>query len=366
MKTSYQEELYTTALDRGAKGYAQRAAEASRLAAEIEGRTADGNIHLAEERGQMHTGSEEMDEEDRYSSVIRSDKYVPPAKRSKDGKKDKDSNEDKDGKKKKEQEPPRLERERSSSSLNSSTEDLGNFLPISPGKDKNSIKERIRLRLHIVNEKYKNTAPVTAPSDPQPVEVPRSPLLSPLVGNPKAINALSLEPCSPNIPEDVVRDFLEFSLTERAQKEKKSRQLVTESLKSFSRDLTNRASRPGSPLTMSPGPSPLNSAHSSQVDLMAHFSQNSSGIPNPTATTTPAAEVSTPAPAATTPTATPAATTPPTTSTTTAPAAPVATATAPAAAPKPMSKLNPNAKVFTPVSVFVEMMVRTYTLLDVR
>ena len=70
MKTSYQEELYTTSLDRNAHNYAERAAEARRIADEIEGRAADGNLHLAEERGQVQTGADEMDEEDRYSSVL--------------------------------------------------------------------------------------------------------------------------------------------------------------------------------------------------------------------------------------------------------------------------------------------------------
>lgn len=63
------------------------------------------HIHLAEERGQVDSGAAEMDEEERYSSVIRNGgaptagKYVPPGKRAGQPTQLRESREkDKDGK----------------------------------------------------------------------------------------------------------------------------------------------------------------------------------------------------------------------------------------------------------------------------
>eukprot|EP01122_Echinamoeba_exundans_P010903 TRINITY_DN4188_c0_g1_i1.p1 TRINITY_DN4188_c0_g1~~TRINITY_DN4188_c0_g1_i1.p1 ORF type:complete len:773 (+),score=118.78 TRINITY_DN4188_c0_g1_i1:23-2341(+) len=70
VQTTYNEELYTTSLDRGSEFYKQKEAEAARLAAEIE-REVTSNPHLAEERGQK-AEDDGLDEEDKYSSVIRS------------------------------------------------------------------------------------------------------------------------------------------------------------------------------------------------------------------------------------------------------------------------------------------------------
>lgn len=120
MKSTYQEELYTTPLDRNSEFYKSQERRAAKLAAEIE-RGITTNIHLAEERGQVSArfpymdaeemcfrcvcvplkmsqvvGTEEMDEEDRYGAVVRTNekkkkpppglgggtgKYVPPQKR---------------------------------------------------------------------------------------------------------------------------------------------------------------------------------------------------------------------------------------------------------------------------------------------
>ena len=44
--------------------------KAARLAAEIES-SLSGNVHLREERGQQELADDNMDEEDRYSGVIR-------------------------------------------------------------------------------------------------------------------------------------------------------------------------------------------------------------------------------------------------------------------------------------------------------
>ncbi|KAJ3042804.1 hypothetical protein HDV00_006625 [Rhizophlyctis rosea] len=80
VSTDFDENFYTTQLDRTDPEYRKRELEAMRIAAEIE-RGPVNNVHIAEERGlAVDTGA--MDEEDRYSSVIRQPgKYVPPAVR---------------------------------------------------------------------------------------------------------------------------------------------------------------------------------------------------------------------------------------------------------------------------------------------
>jgi hypothetical protein len=79
VQTTYSEELYTTSLDRGSDFYKQKEAEAARLASEIE-REVTSNPHLAEERGQK-AEDDGLDEEDKYSSVIRSQGTAPQQNR---------------------------------------------------------------------------------------------------------------------------------------------------------------------------------------------------------------------------------------------------------------------------------------------
>ncbi len=73
---TFDEAQYTTPLDRRAPEYARRAAEAGRIAREIERASPSGsggaraNVHLAEERGHVFDDSQ-VDEEDRYGAVVR-------------------------------------------------------------------------------------------------------------------------------------------------------------------------------------------------------------------------------------------------------------------------------------------------------
>ncbi len=71
--TDFNEEMYTTKLDKSRPEVKAREAEAARIAAEIE-RGVVTNVHMAEERGMQVDG----DEEELYSSVIRDGKYMPP------------------------------------------------------------------------------------------------------------------------------------------------------------------------------------------------------------------------------------------------------------------------------------------------
>ncbi|KAI8927669.1 hypothetical protein BC831DRAFT_451771 [Entophlyctis helioformis] len=82
VKTDFQEELYTTVLDKDTPDFSKREAEAKLVAAEIMN-SATEYAHVAEERGQVSKGgAANMDEEDKYSSVLRQPgKYVPPGAR---------------------------------------------------------------------------------------------------------------------------------------------------------------------------------------------------------------------------------------------------------------------------------------------
>lgn len=89
--TTYNEDDYTTSIDRNNPEYRRRAAEAERIAREIEG-SAPANSHVAEERAQNATQDDGMDEEEKYSGVRRENamaplskggagSYVPPSRR---------------------------------------------------------------------------------------------------------------------------------------------------------------------------------------------------------------------------------------------------------------------------------------------
>ncbi|CEP15405.1 hypothetical protein [Parasitella parasitica] len=82
LKTDFDEEIYTTVLNRSAPGYKDREKHAIKVANEIQ-KTATTNVHLQEERG-LAIDDSGMDEEDLYGAVVRDanpNRYVPPALR---------------------------------------------------------------------------------------------------------------------------------------------------------------------------------------------------------------------------------------------------------------------------------------------
>ncbi|KAI8279931.1 hypothetical protein K4K59_008794 [Colletotrichum sp. SAR11_240] len=83
LKTDYDENIYTTTIDKSHPQYRERMAAADRKAREIE-RSLPTTAHVAEERVMDFVGGggndQGGDEEDKYSGVRR-DKYTPPAKR---------------------------------------------------------------------------------------------------------------------------------------------------------------------------------------------------------------------------------------------------------------------------------------------
>lgn len=70
IKSEFDENLYTTKIDKSDPKYQQYVEEADRLAREIEGESFNDNYHLAEERGLKFDDSG-IDEEDKYSGVDR-------------------------------------------------------------------------------------------------------------------------------------------------------------------------------------------------------------------------------------------------------------------------------------------------------
>ncbi|TCD69353.1 hypothetical protein EIP91_007909 [Steccherinum ochraceum] len=83
VKASFDEEQYTTKLDRNAPDFKEKEKKAQQLANEILGSTAN-NSHIAEERVMNFTGDIGTNEEDKYGAVVRgAGAYVPPGARSK-------------------------------------------------------------------------------------------------------------------------------------------------------------------------------------------------------------------------------------------------------------------------------------------
>ncbi|KAI1659291.1 hypothetical protein F4813DRAFT_388000 [Daldinia decipiens] len=92
IKTTYDENIYTTAIDKSHPQYKERVAAAEKKAREIE-RSAAVTAHVAEERVVDYAGGEDVggNEEEKYSGVKRQDfpplpnsrenKYTPPARR---------------------------------------------------------------------------------------------------------------------------------------------------------------------------------------------------------------------------------------------------------------------------------------------
>ncbi|QDS76612.1 hypothetical protein FKW77_007733 [Venturia effusa] len=91
--STYDENNYTTKLDTSAPGFQEKMAQAEKLAREIE-TSSTNNTHLAEERGQINTRDDGIDEEAKYSGVQRNfqplvsgqpNRYTPPARRAPGG-----------------------------------------------------------------------------------------------------------------------------------------------------------------------------------------------------------------------------------------------------------------------------------------
>ncbi|KAI0303768.1 hypothetical protein B0F90DRAFT_1893394 [Multifurca ochricompacta] len=81
VKTGFDEELYTTKLDRSGADFAEREKKAQALANEIM-RGATNNSHILEERIMNNVDDSGVNEEDKYGAVVRgSNAYIPPGAR---------------------------------------------------------------------------------------------------------------------------------------------------------------------------------------------------------------------------------------------------------------------------------------------
>lgn len=88
VQSTYDENIYTTAIDRSNPQYKQREAQAARIAREIEGSSA-ADAHIAEERRRDADRGDGLDEEEKYSGVRRevilpkraAGAYIPPSQR---------------------------------------------------------------------------------------------------------------------------------------------------------------------------------------------------------------------------------------------------------------------------------------------
>jgi hypothetical protein len=84
VRTDFDEEIYTTKLDRTGADYKAREQHAIQIAQEIQ-QSVSNNVHMREERG-LAVDDSGLDEEDLYGAVVRdplpaSNKYMPPAMR---------------------------------------------------------------------------------------------------------------------------------------------------------------------------------------------------------------------------------------------------------------------------------------------
>ena len=190
VRTDYHEELYTTALDPSKSKISM--AEANRLATEIErGMKSDTtNIHRMEERG-MEIDDGDMDEEDRYGAVMRD---APP--------------------------PPGEEFSRSSSGTvpsSSSSSSYPRTAPPPPPRGPSGAWGRgapstsVPISIDPRKETNKVRAHMNAPKVTSPYGTPKQQLSSPLIGNPKSMEGLDLNPGrGATLGETINRDFMWF------------------------------------------------------------------------------------------------------------------------------------------------------------
>ncbi|KAL2613176.1 hypothetical protein R1flu_024868 [Riccia fluitans] len=282
VETTFNEELYTTKLERGPQ-MREREREAWRIAREIEGQTTR-NLHLAEERGiRLAPELEAMDEESRFSSVIRSAKLdvgedgedrnidehneetfggAFASGASAVGSRDGDASTSPSGSsvstsriRESDSKASRPSSADSTQTINGPSQKDSSLLlrerrAASIDKDKGEVagldsqadthRERVRLRQLLVDDKFRRTS--KAGGSPYHSPVGRaSPLMSPLVGDPASIQALNLDPSCPQVPEEVYREFQQFK--ERQEKEKKTTKKQKEDqvneFKNFSESLSN-------------------------------------------------------------------------------------------------------------------------------
>jgi hypothetical protein len=410
--STYDEALYTTALDKNSDFYRSKSKEAERIAKEIErsslATNLSNNIHLMEERG-YELG--DIDEEELHSSVMRSapsnapKKYVPPQQRphgkpEPTNKSPQSTKEEKPAQIQSTKQPEQLQskeksaddkekkkplglsistisRDRADSvgsvgaakllppsvniatrSARSSSFSVGGNIP-SPSTNNDSLyKERIRIRQHLTMSPSMSPitrSPIITSGSPNSPSLKSGKLTSPFIGDANKIEALGLDPATPKVSEDIVNEFLKFSLTAKKTDDKKKAEI--DSLKNFSHKLSMKIKESPDTATPTATASPVPRKN---TILAALQGKNKTSTPSTTTVTNESGKpkVQTPKKEDTTSTTKPVVKEPekPTTEIK-KPAAKETTETkdTPKDAqkdltqketPKPKSKLNPNAKAF--------------------
>lgn len=261
VESSYQEDLYTTRLDKDSPIYVQRQTEAEHIAKDIEG-IKESNPHVMEERGFDDSG---LDEEERYGAVLTENelnkKYVPPPKRmSSKLSKSQTSSSSSSLPKKPEQSASTRGKERVQRKENRPLMAVNSEPPMNPSMNSNgpTVTQQDNQQVTRTNsvESFSKM-----PASPQLLSVVRyiheekfkpqtspikSPLTSSLVSDPSFIKSLSLNPASPSVSEKTAEEFIEFKKSfqeKKKQEEKKSRADQIQALKNFSKALKIPASK---------------------------------------------------------------------------------------------------------------------------
>lgn len=219
--TSYNEDLYTTKLDKGASAISIQ--EAERLAAEIQG-GATSNRHMADERGALMDSG--MDEEDLYSAVGRQP-HAAPDEQEDATEEDDAMNADTFGESASGSgvanngaAPARPawtsagatvallsasnrvdNEEQGSSSRGSASQPI----------DMSMRAEHNKVRTHLAGSKKDRSSPYGTP-------IAKSPLSSPLIADAAALEALNLNPGSAKFDTGTLRSFQEYKIQQAAKK----------------------------------------------------------------------------------------------------------------------------------------------------
>lgn len=237
VESTFDEELYTTKLDKGPQ-LRDREREASRIAREIEAQGTK-NLHVAEERGEIDD-LDAMDEESRFSSVLRSSDVVEVTNF--------DIGHDETSGFLRQAAPGSVG-ELSPENFGSESRDFTQYSEmdsLSSSMDLKALSNDTFTPLH--EERLRHTAGGDSSKGAMKAGELTSPVATILVGDATSIQALNLDPGCPQVTEDVYRDFNEFRQQEHAKRGKKHREDQVNELKSFSESLKDLAVKQQTPV----------------------------------------------------------------------------------------------------------------------
>ncbi|DBA86079.1 hypothetical protein WJX77_004980 [Trebouxia sp. C0004] len=220
--TSYNEDLYTTKLDKGASAISVQ--EAERLAAEIQG-GATSNPHVAEERGALMDSG--MNEEDLYSAVGRQSHAAEADEQEDATEEDEALNADTFGDSAlgcdvanngAAPARPAWTTAGATTALLSASNRVDNQEQASSSRgsvsqpiDMSMRAEHNKVRTHLAGSKKDRSSPYGTP-------IAKSPLSSPLIADAAALEALNLNPGSAKFDTGTLRSFQEYKLQQAAKK----------------------------------------------------------------------------------------------------------------------------------------------------